>query len=248
MNKKTVAALFLIFLISFTFAGTALAQTEQVLVGVSPGNVFRYDISYYWSSINPSDVVPAFLVAQNQTDYFQITVETITSTTVVIQTVWQFLNGTAVNSTDVAEVSSGATGSIYVYAANLTAGGFLFPSATDLPWRINSTEFRSYPRGFRETNHIAVNNTDIEGIVYSYMDLYFDKQTGIVVEFTLTSVTTATPNQKVVQHFVLKESNAWVVPEFPSLLLIPILMAATALSIVLLKKRQTLVSPPASAV
>lgn len=236
------------FLISFTFAGTAFAQTSPVLIGVSPGNVFKYDITYYWSSTNPVDVVPAYLVAQNQTDYFQITVETVTSTTVVIQTLWQFQNGTAVNGTDVAEVSSGATGSIYVYAANLTAGGFLFPSATDLPWRINSTEFRSYPSGFREINRIAVNNTDIEGVVYSYMDLYFDKQTGIVVEFTLTNVNTATPNQKVVQHFMLKESNAWVVPEFPSMLILPILMTTIALAIVLVKKKSTLFSPLASVV
>ncbi len=247
MNKKTVAATFLMFLISFTVIGSASAQT-QVSVGVSPGNVFTYDLTFYWNSTNPADVAPAYLVAQNQTAYFQLTVETTTSTTVVIQTVWQLLNGTALNGTDVSEVSSGATGSIYVYAANLTAGGLLFPSATDLPYLINSTGFRSYPSGFRETNHIAVNNTNIEGYVYSYMDLYFDKQSGIVVEYTLTSVSSSTPNQTIAQHLALKESNTWVVPEFPSMLVLPLFMAATALAVVLLKRKQTSASPQATAV
>ena len=248
MNKKTVVATFLIFLVSFTVIGSASAQTQQVSVGVSPGNVFQYDLTFYWTSTNPADVVPAYLVEQNQTDYFQLTVETTTSTTVVLQTEWKLLNGTALNSTDVAEVSSGITGSIYAYAANLTAGGLLFPSATDLPYLINNTVFRSYPSGFRETNHIAVNNTNIEGGVYSYMDLYFDKQTGIVVEYTLTGVSSATPNQTVVQHLVLKDSNAWVVPEFPSMLVLPLFVAATALAVVLLKKKQTLASPPTTVV
>ena len=243
MNKKIATAVFLMFLISLSVIGSVLAQTEQVSVGVSSGNVFKYDLAFYWSSTNPADVVPSDLVAQNQTEYFQLAVETTTSTTVVLQTVWQFLNGTSFNSTDVTEVSSGAMGSIYVYAANLTAGGLLFPLATDLPWRINSTEFRSYPSGFREINRIAVNNTEYEGYVYSYMDLYFDKLTGIVVEYKLTSVSSDTPNQTIIQHLLLKESNAWVIPEFPSLLILPLFMAATGISVVLLKRRKTLVSP-----
>jgi hypothetical protein len=236
MNKKLAVPTFFLFILCFAAVGNASAQTS--LVGVSPGNTFKYNLTFYWNSTNPADVVPAYLVEQNQTDYLQLTVETTTGTTVVTQAVWQLLNGTASNSTDVAEVSSGATGSIYVYAANLTAGGLLFPLSEEMPYRINDTSFRSYPSGFRETNHIAVNNTNIEGEVYSYMDLYFDKQTGIVVEYTLTGVSSSTPNQTVVQHFVLKDSNAWVVPEFPTLLILPLLMAASAITLVLFKRRR----------
>jgi len=248
MNRQVVFSTFLILLIAFIVAESASAQTQTVSVGVSAGNVFTYDYVFYWSSTNPLDVVPPYLVAQNQTDYFQLTMETVTSTTVVMQTLLQFLNRTAFNNTEVAEVSSGITGCLYVYAANLTGGGLLFPSAEDIPLRINSTEYRSYLSGFRETNHISVNTTNLDDYVYSYMDLYFDRQTGIMVEYTLTEVKTATPNQKITQHMVLKESNAWVVPEFPSIIILPLFMVVTAIAVLILRRRQAVVSPSSTAI
>lgn len=237
MNKGGVAAVLFLSLTLLLFVAGVSAQSTSVSVGVSPGDEFKYDLTFYWYSTNPADVVPAYLVEQNQTDYFQLTVATTTSTTVVFNTTWKLLNGTIYNSTEIAEVSSGVTGCVYVYAANLTAGGLLFPSSTDLPWRINSTEFRVYSGSFREINHISVNNTNIEGVVYSNMDLYFDKLTGIVVEYTLTEVRSSAPNQQIVQHLILKESNVWVIPEFPSVLALPVILAATVVVAAFLKRK-----------
>ncbi len=241
MNKRGVSAVSFLFLILSLLVATVSAQVTPVSVGVSPGDQFRYDLTFYWYSTNPVDVVPSYLVEQNQTDYFQLTVETTTSTTVVFNTSWKLLNGTIYNGTEVAEVSSGITGCVYVYAANLTAGGLLFPSSTDLPWRINSTEFRVYSGSFREINHISVNNTGMEGVVYSHMDLYFDKLTGIVVEYTLTEVRSSAPHQQIVQHLVLKESNVWVIPEFSSVVALPLIMIAGVVTALFLKRKHVVV-------
>ncbi|MCX8150725.1 MAG: hypothetical protein N3D85_04405 [Candidatus Bathyarchaeota archaeon] len=238
MNKRGVATVFFLSLMLFLLFEGVAAQSMPVSVGVSPGDEFRYDLTFYWYSTNPADLVPAYLIEQNQTDYFQLTVQTTTSTTVVFNTSWRLLNGTIYNSTEIAEVSSGVTGCVYVYAANLSAGGLLFPSSTTLPWRINSTEFRVYAGSFREINHISVNSTNIEGVVYSHMDLYFDKLTGIVVEYTLTEVRSSAPNQKIVQHLILKDSNVWVIPEFPSILALPIVMAVTGATFLILKRKK----------
>ena len=236
MDKKNVVSAFLLVTLFLSAVGNASAQTS--MVGVSQGNMFKYNLAFYWSSTIPAETAPAFLVAENQTDYFQLAVQTAAGTTVQFGTLWRFLNGTEVNGTEVAEVGSGATGSIYVYAANLNASGLLFPSSSSLPYKINETTIRSYPSGFRETNHITVNSTNIEGKVFSYMSLYFDKQTGIIVEYTLTEVNSAFPTQTITQHLVLRESNAWVVPEFPTLLILPLLMAASAITLVLFKRRR----------
>jgi ribosomal protein L40E len=205
--KKTTATVALLFaILCIMVVGSAYAQT---LVGVSSGNTFKYDLSFGWTSTNPDDVVPPTFVAHNQTDYFEITVTTVTGSTVEVNTTWSFLNGTIVPESQIAEVSTGATGSIYVYAANLAAGSRLFPS-TDLDFMVNETIPRYYQGSdFRETNHISFTFTGREGEVYSAMSLYFDKATGIVVEYTLTDVYTATPSQTFIRHMVLKDTNVW---------------------------------------
>jgi hypothetical protein len=161
----------------------------------------------------------------------------------MLEQVWTYKNGTQQNSSLTVEVNSGITGSLLLYAANLSAGGLLFPGATDLPYVINSTVFRGYSGSFRETNHIEVNKTGAEGEVYSYLNLYFDKQTGLLVDYYLTTVCTIAPNQTITQHIMIKDTNAWTIPEFPSTLILPLIMAASALALLLCKKKHTSIRP-----
>lgn len=242
MNKKIVASsAIILLLLVFPIVGSVFAQT-QALPGVSVGDNFTYDSTSSWNSTNPADVVPAYIIAQNQS-VLQITVQQVTSSTVMLEQVWTYKNGTQQNSSLTVEVNSGITGSLLLYAANLSAGGLLFPGSTDLPYVINSTVFRSYSGSFRETNHIEVNNTGAEGEVYSYLNLYFDKQTGSLVEYYLTTVYTATPNQTITQHLMIKDTSAWAIPEFPSTLILPLIMAASALALILYKKKHTSIRP-----
>jgi len=76
---------------------------------------------------------------------------------------------------------------------------------------INDSVYRAYEGNVRLTNHIEVNNTGISGLAYSYMNLFFDQQTGICVEYYLISVYTDAPNQVITQHLVLTNSNVWQV-------------------------------------
>jgi hypothetical protein len=212
MNKKSAAiSSLLLFLLVFPLLGVTCVQGQAVAVsGLSEGNTFTYDNIYTWTSTNPIESVPLSLIAQNQST-LEITIQTVTGSTVGLGKLWIYKNGTQVPSTEYDEVNSGLTGTVLVYAANLTAGGLLFPGSTELPFVINDTTFRAYGGIFRETNHIEVNNTGIEGMVYSYMNLYFDRATGMCVEYYLTSVYTSNPNQVIVQHLVLKGSNVWQV-------------------------------------
>ena len=242
MKTKLVASsAFLLMLLVLPIVGSVFAQT-QALPGVSVGDTFTYDSTISWNSTNPADVIPSYLIAQNQT-VLQFTVQLVTGSTAILQDIWTYKNGTQQNSTDTVEVNSGITGGILLYAANLTAGSLLFPGATDLPYVINSTVFRDYSGSFRETNHIEVNNTGIEGETYSYMSLYFDKQTGVLVEYYLTSVYTAAPNQTITQHLLIKDNSVWTIPEFPSMLILPLIMVASAIVVILYKKKCTSIRP-----
>jgi ribosomal protein L40E len=214
MNKKIVAAAFFLSLVCFMIIGSASAQT---LVGVHQGNMFKYSLVVNWSSTNPNDTVPADLYFQNRTEYFQVNVQTVTSTTVWIEAITHYSEEYEINSTQYVDVNTGEGNCTFVYAADLTRGNYLFPGSTSLPWVVNETIPRYYQdSGFRQTNHISVNRTDIEGQTYSLMNLYFDQATGMVVESYYTYVNTATPQQTVTQYLQLIESNVWAFSPSPS--------------------------------
>ncbi len=235
---KTKAATTSLFLLILSFTIIGIAQAQNVTVGVHDGDTFKYNLTFLWTSSIPGQIPPQNLIQSNQTDYFQIKVTQAVGTTVQYEWRWRFLNGTEVNNTEITEVSTGLTGSTYIFAANLTSNGPLFPSATDMPWMINDTQFRTYPDGsYRTTNHIEVNRTDIDGEQWSYMNLYFDQQTGVMVEAFLTDVYTTTPTQTTTRHLLLKESSVWTVPEFPPTLILPFVMVGAVTVALLYKKK-----------
>jgi hypothetical protein len=218
MNKKLAAStLFVLLLICASLVGSAFAQTS-VVVGVSQGDSFKYDITYLWSSTNHADVVPYSLILNNQTDYFQVKVDAEVGNALRLSTILRLLNGTEIPGSDIAEVGNTTSlRSLYFYAANITSGDYLFPLATDLPFKINSTIFRTYANNeFRPTNHIEVNRTDLTDKIYSSMDLYFDKQTGVVVEATLKEVYTDLPRETYITKITLTESSLWVISDVPT--------------------------------
>jgi hypothetical protein len=217
MNWKfgVTLTVFMLLLISL-FAGAESAQAQGV-AGVSQGQVFTYHNFYLWDSTNPADTPPAYLSGENDST-FLVTIKSVSGSTVNLQKVWIYQNGTTTApTTDYAEVNThGVLNDVLVYAANLDAGGALFPGDLELQFNVNETVIRNYGQTVRETNHVVANNTSIEGTLYSYMDLYFDKETGMAVEYYWTTVYTSMPNQAFTQHLVLADTNAWMVTTSPS--------------------------------
>src|SRR3990170_8150108 len=189
MNKRTALAALSVLVLCFAFAQQVQAQDFHV--GVSEGNTFKYDMAFYWSSTNQTATAPISWVNANATEYYQTTIQTVAATTVVINTFWHYLNGTEINGTELVDVVTGNGGSILVYAANLAAGMLLYPGSLSITDRIDET----ITRGTRETNHIEVNKTGVENEVYSYINLFFDKQTGIMGEVYTEDVYSSMPDQ-----------------------------------------------------
>jgi hypothetical protein len=190
------------------------AQT-QATVGVSQGNIFKYDTKGYWTSTNASATVPASWAELNQTEWYQATISSVTGTTVSIKTVQHFFNGTEIPQDQLIDVGIGVGGSLLVYASNLQFGDKLYPSSS-LPWTINETVQRTYGSGERATNHIEVRMNNLEDYVYRYTSLYFDRSTGILVDAYFEDVLTQTPDQTFSRTIKITESNVWTVPGTPS--------------------------------
>jgi hypothetical protein len=215
MAKKLALSAFLLMLLCVTIVGQASAQA-QVQAGVSEGNTFKYSVKYFWSSTNQDATPPADWVEANTTEWYQATITTVTGTTVSINTVQHFLSGNETTKSELIDVGTGLGGSVLVYAANLNAGNYLYPSRTDLPWIINETVPRSYGAVARDTNHIQVRMTDVEDYVYRYTSLYFDKQTGVLVEALFEDVLSKTPDQTYSRTVKITESNVWAVSGGPT--------------------------------
>jgi len=240
MIKKLSIATFLLVLLCLTMVGRAWAQIR--VPGVVQGNTFTYDVTAFWSSDDPSATIPAYLLEMNNTEYYRVTITAVAITGVsgaeiTTQNVWHFKNGTETSTTGTINLETGiSTGGFWaIVAGNLGVNDLLHPSGQN-KITVNETVMRDYAGVERETNHLMLMflRSD-DGNSVEHVDYYFDKQTGMLVQ--LNDVTSYTNPRKTVTIFwKIKDSNVWVVPEFPSVLILPLFMIATLLAVIAYKK------------
>ena len=208
MDKRIGFSTVILLILCFGIVAQVAAQNGEILVGVSEGNTFRYDAKYFWRSSNPLDTVPAAWANNNKTEYLQVTISMVTLNTVTITEVQHFLDGSETERTEVTVVGTDMSFSVLLYAANLNAGDYLIPKSV-APYTVNSTVSRAYVGGARATNYVENRMTDVEGYVYRYLSLYFDRQTGMLVEAYFEDVTSDKPDQTFSYTYKLIDTNAW---------------------------------------
>jgi hypothetical protein len=206
MNKERVCAAFLLSLLFLTMIGQTSAQTEQVQLGVSPGSVFTYDFSVSWSSTDPNAKPPADLVELNKTKTILITITKIEGPVVRMNITSRFENGTESEpSEELVNILTGiGNGFGLVIAPDLSTDDLVYP-AGDRAFTINSTGTSTYSFGVRETSHSSLNSTDLTGYVYAFDSLFFDKKTGVMLEWYTEQVSSSSPNEKTSYQWKIKE-------------------------------------------
>lgn len=193
---KFVKMVSLLILICFIMASTILVNVKAGVLGVSQGNVFEYNMVAHWNS--PSESAPSELLELNQTKMIKVTVTEVSGSLISTKISTSYLNGTESTSDGSCNIETGeCTGPPFI-GANLGKNDPVNPSASE-PWYVNETVTRTYQDGPRETNHLKIeyNSTSDEvGEVKSTYDYYFDRSTGVLVEYTtelsysdLTSIT-----------------------------------------------------------
>jgi hypothetical protein len=244
IKKLTVSALLLVFL-SFTLVSSVNALV--LTPGVTPGAQFIWNITASWSSSDEYASVPPELVDINQTESFEVRISEVADSNVTIFWAMYFKNGSdPIADRGFIDVDTGEYYDVFaaIIAGNLNAGERIHPLGEDTI-TINETVIRAYESGNRETNHIMIESTNATTGVHGRMDWYFDKQAGILVESEETNISSDASTSTTIR-WKLKETNAngWVVPEFPSVLVLPVLMGITVLAAVAYKKRHTRITTP----
>lgn len=258
-NQGVIAAFSIMLMIGIPLLiSTTSAQTR--IPGVAVGDSFKYTFDYNMNFGDSSFDFPSlFEGLQSEAediDFVQATVTQVSGSTVTIQTVIQFANGTQQSDTGSIDVATGQDTtqkqglSMILIAANLNPGDQIYPDG--ISGTINETVTKTYPSGSRQVNHqnIVMNyNVSQEELTNlgittplqqtNTQDLYWDKQTGALVELSYTMVTKSTQiNADISINVVLAESNTFVVPEYPIELLVAVLvLVVSALAIATIRYR-----------
>src|SRR3989304_2035817 len=128
MNRKMLVTSLSLLLLSTTMIGGIWAQTYAP--GVAEGDTFTYDITGFWNSNDPRATIPQSLLELNETDYYEVRINSTSGAEVMADSVRHFKNGSDVTSAlGIVNLETGATTSLLlILAANLNANDRIHPT------------------------------------------------------------------------------------------------------------------------
>ena len=240
--KKNVLLAFVLVLLSTAMVVTAVVA-QQRIVGVNVDDWFKYgDITVNWSSNNPNATLPPGSEELNETEWMLLSVKNVSGTTITFQSTRHFKNGTERIESGYLDIDTGDTENMggAAISANLEVNDTLYTGSTV---KINETVVRTYSDGVRETNHLNV--TLEESLMQYYYrrteNFYWDKPTGIVVEQYVEEIEQTEEYLTTYSASVrITESSVWVIPEFPSFLILPLFMITTLLAVIIYRRKHSM--------
>lgn len=240
MSKKLAAAITLLTVLCFSLAGQALAQTGSP--GVEGGDYFTFSINTHWNTTNSSHTVPEYLVENNNTKWYNVSVSYVSGANVTATNTWEYNNGTTGNSRVEMEVNNGT---VYFAIQGLPAFQGFFPADLNMgdpirplannPVRVNETVTREYAGVSREVNVVTfsyqVTDYSNSSIGDETLTFYIDKATGVLVE---RIDYTEFPDQTGSLEWKLTETNVWGTSTQPMSLLETVAIIAVIAIIVVI--------------
>ena len=214
-NKVFVAMLMVCALTSAAVCG-AWAQAESVL-GVKAGDNFTYSFEGFWSSTNPSKIVPQEFSNLNQTLSIHFNVTDVRSTIAYVNITILTRDGNHVDEPGFIEVTSGrgVEAQLFIIGANLTAGDKAYnqsdPAAVSAgaaaeSFTITETVTLTYLGTSREVNHYYNSTTDADGTVIR--DAYYDRATGVLLEMTISHSLAVNVDETDSEHWKITQFNS----------------------------------------
>jgi hypothetical protein len=243
--KPVLSPLISAFLLSAMVVTGAVAQERTV--GVAEGDWFIYGLDISWNSTDPDVIFSPSEYGDweraNVTEWVKMTVTAVSGTNVSVQYLTHFENGTEEIGYGYIDVDTGdeANGTLALISVNLGVNDSIYASGDYSMWAINETITRTYPDGVRNTNHINMTYefswtiNELHCYLYQFINLYWDKETGILVEDSFEMTNQTGPYLTTLSVVsTITDSSAGVIPEFPvgpSMLVISIILSVTIFSV-----------------
>jgi hypothetical protein len=219
------------------------------LPGVVPGQFVHYEVYSVWNEGNDTELES--WVGPQSMSGINVTVLSVVNRTVTYQEVTYNSTGIVYDSTRDVDVETGSYSYEYLFiAANLTAGDIIYTRDNNT-W-INGTTVASYLGQQLEINHLSslANHSEISfiGLPYGFSatiseDYYWHRQSGMLLEMKYEFHTSRVSGEDVlVGNLVLDAVAALsippVIPESPSLLILPLLMLATLVAVISSRRKR----------
>jgi hypothetical protein len=224
-HKKMYIA---IFLVAVLFIATAaIIYTTQIFnvsgsksgvkVGVHVGDTFTYKLTGASALFSAEAVTPAYLYEYNETNYYEVIITGVNNSVVSFDTVWQFTNGTGIDNSAWIDLETGNYSGIFwaIYPSNLNVNNRLYPQESNTELVVNSTGNQPFSTGNRTTNYWYTENqltstNDPTGStkIDNYIEVYFDKQTGILDDLTNVQQVN-NPEYNILITWQLTNSTVW---------------------------------------
>jgi len=196
----------------FTILSQALTQasdSETFKAGVSPGDNFLYTFNVFWNPPEPDQTAPANVMELNNTEWVKITVHETNGPIVIMNMTTHFKNETETNAQIWVNLLSGeGNGFGYIIAPNLKSNQLAYHMGYDKGYSFLLREefVKNYTFGERSVLRALVNNTSSDEYVLISHDMYFDKETGVMLEWRITQVPKNAPEASI--------SLVWKIIEF----------------------------------
>jgi hypothetical protein len=220
MTKKLYLAITLVVILSVATAAiiftTQTPPGKPAVPGISVGDEFIYDIKGYAYIADLDSSVPDYFDQFNATEWYKVSITAVNGSEVTFDTTWRFMNGTELKNEQTIDLGNGMKtdpdGYWAIYTSDLNASDLIRPYGAD-GITVNKTETRDS----RETNYFTVESQfyDITDPTYGtqrydIMYVYFDKQTGMLVELRNIQIYN-NPEMTLTISWEIVDSNVWSV-------------------------------------
>jgi len=230
-----------------------IVQAQTITPGVKPGMAFVYNVSSHWSSPEPTYDIPQELLIINYTSSIEIRISTVNGTHVTTANPWYFKDGTASLERGAVNLYTGeGYDFVAIISANLKEGDLIHPSGKD-GLRVLDTKTRNYGSSSRATNHVCITSEDATAGYKGVRDLYFDQETGILVEqkdtteYTKYPFTTSKVTWKLVDVYGV---DGWTISKTArtlQIILAAIITIAIIIAILIIVYKKKIAKPKATA-
>ena len=221
-KKIYFAIILLVVLIAASVAAImAMQPSNKLVVGVHVGDTFTYEIRGFSNLSSIGAVETAGFAHLNDTDYYKVSITKVNGTSVSLDTVWRFKDGTQTTGQQTIDLSNGLktddkNGFWAIYAGNLKVGDKLRPTSADTVV-VNASDTMDYADSSRVRNYMSIGGesqlaTDPtkSTLRYDSILVYFDKQTGML-ESMIWITDYNNPLMREVTTWTLVDTSVWAV-------------------------------------